>query len=186
MQPVQPMQEATTIRIAPMRRRHLRSVLKIETAVYPRPWSTSLFLSELAMKSSRAYFVAFADQKLVGYVGLMMNMDEGHITTIAVDPKFQRRYIGARLLLVAVRDAAQRHAKNLTLEVRMQNHEAQALYRQFGFSPVGVRKNYYPETNEDAMVMWAHDVELPEYAERLAAIERRIPGGTLVEEVEPW
>ncbi len=63
----------------------------------------------------------------------------------------------------------------------MSNEGAQAMYRRFGFAPAGVRKGYYVETNEDAIVMWAHDVHTPEYAERLAAIERAIPGHTIVE-----
>jgi ribosomal-protein-alanine N-acetyltransferase len=64
----------------------------------------------------------------------------------------------------------------------MGNRGAQELYRRFGFRPAGVRKNYYVETNEDALVMWADDVAAPAYAERLASIEALLPGTTLVEE----
>jgi len=70
-----------------MRRRHLRSVLRIEAKVYPVPWSMSLFLSELALRSTRAYYVAFVGRQVVGYAGLMMTLDDGHVTTIAVDPR---------------------------------------------------------------------------------------------------
>ena len=83
-----------------MRRRHVRSVLRIEQQVYPRPWSMSLFLSELALRSTRAYFVARVGREVVGYAGLMMTCDDAHITTIAVDPRWHRRHIGTRLLLV--------------------------------------------------------------------------------------
>jgi ribosomal-protein-alanine N-acetyltransferase len=68
----------------------------------------------------------------------------------------------------------------------MSNKPAQELYRKFGFRPAGVRRNYYVETNEDALVMWADDVDDPGYARRLAAIEAAIPGVTLVEEHKPW
>jgi ribosomal-protein-alanine N-acetyltransferase len=166
------------VHVVPMRRRHLRSVLRIEGLVYPRPWSHSLFLSELALRGSRAYFVARVGRDVTGYGGLMLTGEDGHITTIAVDPAWHRRHIGTRLLLVLAREAIARGAKNLTLEVRLSNRGAQEMYRRFGFAPVGVRKNYYQETHEDALVMWVRDVDTPEYAALLAALERSIPGET--------
>jgi ribosomal-protein-alanine N-acetyltransferase len=171
-----------SVHIQSMRRRHVRGVLKIEHEVYPRPWSASLFLSELALRSTRAYYVARIGRELVGYAGLMMTLDDGHVTTIAVDPQWHRHKIGTRLLLVLAREAIARGATSLTLEVRMSNRGAQELYRQFGFGPVGVRKNYYQEVNEDALVMWAHEVDRPEYAELLDSIERGLPGETVVED----
>ena len=128
-------------------------MLRIEQQVYPRPWSASLFHSELALRSTRAYYIARIGRELVGYAGLMMTVDDGHVTTIAVDPEWHRHKIGTRLLLVLAREAIARGAASLTLEVRMSNRGAQELYRQFGFGPVGVRKNYYQEVNEDALVM---------------------------------
>ncbi|MFN2503763.1 MAG: ribosomal protein S18-alanine N-acetyltransferase [Acidimicrobiales bacterium] len=172
---------ALMVHIVPMRRRHLRSVLRIEAETHPRPWSLSLFMSELALRTSRAYYVARVDGLVVGYVGLMMSADEGHITTIAVDPNWQRRRIATRLLLVAVNEAIRRGGRALTLEVRMSNRAAQELYRAFGFRPAGVRKNYYVESNEDALVMWAEDVDVPDYRLRLEAIEAAVPGETVVE-----
>jgi ribosomal-protein-alanine N-acetyltransferase len=170
------------VHIVPMRRRHLRSVLKIEAQVYARPWSLSLFVSELALRTSRAYYVARINGVLCGYAGLMVTEDDGHVTTLAVDPAWHRNKIGTRLLLTLVREAIRRGASNLTLEVRVTNHAAQEMYRRFGFRPAGIRKNYYVETNEDALVMWAHDVDTPEYRRRLAEIEAGIPGVTLVSE----
>ena len=150
--------------------------------MYPRPWSASLFLSELSLRSTRAYYVARIGRELVGYAGLMMTLDDGHVTTIAVDPRWHRHKLGTRLLLVLAREAIARGATSLTLEVRMSNRGAQELYRQFGFGPVGVRKNYYQEVNEDALVMWAHEVDRPGYAELLASIERGLPSESIVEE----
>lgn len=177
---------ALDVTIAPMNRRHLKSVVRIETEVYPRPWSMSLFLSELALSSTRAYFVAKTGRHVVGYAGLMMSDDDGHVTTIAVDPDWQGRAIATRLLLVLARDAIRREATSLTLEVRVANQRAQALYRRFGFAPVGIRKNYYQETNEDALVMWADDIETPGYRRRLNSIEGSIPGATLLELEDEW
>jgi ribosomal-protein-alanine N-acetyltransferase len=85
------------------------------------------------------------------------------------------------MLLALARGAIERGCANLTLEVRMSNSGAQALYQRFGFVPAGVRKGYYPETREDALIMWANDIETPEYAQRLADIERDIPGDTIIE-----
>jgi ribosomal-protein-alanine N-acetyltransferase len=168
--------------VVPMRRRHLRSVLRIEALVYPRPWSHSLFLSELALRGSRAYFVARVGRDVVGYAGLMISGDDAHITTIAVDPAQHRHKIGTRLLLVLTREALARGARHMTLEVRLSNHAAQDMYRRFGFGPVGVRKNYYQETNEDALVMWVHEIDSEDYGALLAALERGIPGATLYDE----
>ena len=172
--------EHLVVHIVPMRRRHLRSVLKIESQVYARPWSLSLFVSELALRTSRAYYVARVNGVLCGYGGLMVSEEDGHVTTLAVDPAWHRNKIGTRLLLTLAREAIGRGARNLTLEVRVGNHGAQEMYRRFGFRPAGIRKNYYVETNEDALVMWAHDVDTPEYQQRLARIEAGIPGVTLV------
>jgi len=172
--------EDLSVHIVPMRRRHLRSVLRIEAQVYARPWSLSLFVSELALRTSRAYYVARVGGVLCGYSGLMVTEEDGHITTLAVDPAWHRKKIGTRLLMVQAREAVLRGARNLTLEVRVGNEAAQEMYRRFGFRPAGIRKNYYVETNEDALVMWAHDVDTPDYLRRLAEIEAGIPGVTLV------
>ena len=88
------------------------------------------------------------------------------------------------MLLALARGAIARDCVNLTLEVRMSNSGAQALYQRFGFVPAGVRKGYYPETGEDALVMWANDIDTPAYAARLAAVERAVPGRTILD--GPW
>jgi ribosomal-protein-alanine N-acetyltransferase len=115
---------------------------------------------------------------------MLFSGDDGHVTTIAVEPSWQRTKIGTRLLLHLLRRGIVKGAKNFTLEVRMSNEAAQSLYRTFGFVPAGVRKGYYVETNEDAMVMWAHDVDHLAYQERLDGIERSVPGITTVDNLE--
>ncbi len=166
---------ALEVTIVPMRRRHLRGVSRIEGAVCPRPWSLGLFLSELGAGASRHYLVARAGGSVAGYGGLMIGAGEGHVTTLAVDPAWQRRAVGTRLLLALARRAVDEGCSGLTLEVRMGNTGAQALYRRFGFVPAGVRRGYYAETDEDALIMWAHDIDAPAYAERLAAIDAHLP-----------
>ncbi len=174
------------VHIAPMRRRHLRGVVKIEAQVYPRPWSQSLFVSELALRGSRSYVVAKVGREVVGYAGLMMSLTDGHVTTIAVDPAWHRYGIGTRLLLTLAYEAIERDALALTLEVRLSNRGAQEMYKRFGFTAVGVRKGYYGDTGEDALVMWAYEVSEAPYRRLLLGIERQIPGTTMIERLRGW
>lgn len=171
--------------IEPMRRRHLRSVLRIEQQVYPRPWSMGLFMSELGIRGTRVYVVAKVGPTVVGYGGLMLVAGDGHVTTLAVDPSWHRLKLGTRLLHTLATAAIDRGAENLTLEVRASNRPAQELYRAFGFAPAGVRKGYYVETKEDAIVMWANDIRTVEYAARLAQLAGAVPGTTHLEELDP-
>lgn len=162
------------VQISPMRRRHLRSVLRIESQVCPRPWTLPLYLSELGAASGRRYVVARTATSVVGYGGLMVAAGEGHVTTLAVDPACQRRAVGSQVLHALASWGRDQGCTGLTLEVRMGNVAAQSLYRRFGFAPAGVRRGYYAETNEDALIMWAHGVDRPAYAERLRSIAERL------------
>jgi ribosomal-protein-alanine N-acetyltransferase len=153
-----------------MRRRHLRSVLAIESQVYPRPWSIRLFEDELS-RGGRVYLVARVGPAVVGYAGLLMIADDGHVATVAVDPAWEGRGIGTRLLVELIHQALALGAGQLTLEVRQSNTRAQDLYRRFGFAPAGARKGYYGDNGEDALVMWAHDITGPDFTARLAAID---------------
>src|SRR5688572_26250493 len=106
------------LQIGPMRRRHIPAVLRIEGRVYPRPWSAGLFLSELAQKGSRAYFAARHNGRVVGYAGVMILGDEGHITNVAVDPDFHRNKIATHLLVALIEESRTRGVRSMTLEVR--------------------------------------------------------------------
>lgn len=168
--------EPAEVEITRMRRRHLKGVMAIEHQVYPRPWSPNLFLSEMNEFRNRTYLVAKIGKDVVGYGGVMCYGDEAHITTIAVDPMHHRKKIGTRLLYELVQEGIRLGAKAASLEVRVSNWGAQRLYGQFGFRPVGVRKNYYQETGEDAVVMWADEVSSREYRQRLEELVERLPG----------
>lgn len=169
------------IHVLPMRRRHLRAVLRIEELVNPRPWSLSLFLSELRYTDSRVYLVARSGVSVIGYAGLMLVAGDGHITNVGVDPGQRRQGVATRLLIELARRALAEGAEALTLEVRVSNQGAQELYRRFGFVPAGVRKNYYSDSNEDALIMWANDIDTPEYRRRLLDLEQELPGRTVLE-----
>lgn len=157
-----------------MRRRDLTAIQVIERQVYPKPWSVGVFTSELelAKEGQRSYLTAHRYGELVGYAGMMFAMDEAHISNIAVDPLRQREGIGRRLLAELVWDARRRSCTGLTLEVRISNAAAQALYHEFGFLSEGVRRNYY-EGVEDAIVMWCHDIDSAAYGQKLRELEPR-------------
>ena len=122
------------------------------------------------MPTSRSYLVALERHQVLGFAGLMVTGSEGHITNIAVHPDQRRRQLASRMLLVLFTDARRRGVEDLTLEVRYTNRAAQELYRRFGFAPGGIRKNYYSDIGEDAVIMWAHDIGSEASRERLAKV----------------
>lgn len=158
------------ITLAPMRRRHLTGVVAHEKAVYARPWTIPLFLSELTRPETRSYVIARAGAVLVGHCGVLYLPDEGHLTTVVVAPSWQRHRVATRMLLYQFDHALRRGVDALTLEVRVGNTAARDLYIGFGFVPAGIRKGYYAETGDDAMIMWAHDIGSDRQVARRAAI----------------
>ena len=156
-----------TLRLEKLKRRDLRHVLRIEGLVFPEPWSVEVFNSELALRKGRLYRAAWDGEEMVGYIGFMMVDDEAHMTTIATSPNHQRSGIATTMIVDGIRRLLAGGTKHLSLEVAANNEPAQALYRRFGFAPVGVRKNYYPVTGQDALVMWVYDIDSDEYAHRL-------------------
>lgn len=139
--------------LVPMNQSHLPALSALEKICFSDPWSENAFRTELMNPRSR-FVVAQNGQGLVlGYLGLHYVLDEGYIANIAVDPLFRRQGI-AGTLLQDVRSFAREQALSfLTLEVRKSNQAAQHLYEKHGFSPVGVRKNYYEHPTEDALLM---------------------------------
>jgi ribosomal-protein-alanine N-acetyltransferase len=159
------------LRLENLKRRDLRHVLPLEARLFPEPWSVAVFNSELALRKGRLYRAAWDGEVLAGYIGFMMVDDEAHITTIGAAPTHQRQGVASTLLIDGIRTLVPTGVKHLSLEVAAGNEPAQALYRRFGFAPVGVRRNYYPVTGEDALVMWVYDIDTPEYAERLRSLD---------------
>jgi ribosomal-protein-alanine N-acetyltransferase len=173
----------TDVEIAPMRRRHLRSVIRIEAQAEHRGWSVGLYLAELRREHDRLYVVARIGERVVGFAGLLLQDEDAHVTTLSVDSAYRGRRLGTRLMLVLARNAVARGATNLTLEVRSTNEAAISLYRAFGLAPAGIRKNYYADLGEDALIMWAHEITTPAYAARLDRIDAALPEPTRVEGV---
>lgn len=162
---------ALGLRVEPMRRRHVPSVLEIERVSYPRPWTENVFNNELEMarRGERTYVVARQGRELLGYAGLMYAVDEAHVTNIAVAPSLHRRGVATRLLAELAWSAIDYGSTALTLEVRVSNTPAQRLYERFGFEAAGVRPRYY-ENVEDAIVMWCHQIRTDEYRASLRTL----------------
>jgi len=136
-------------------RRDVRELLVIEEAQFPEPWTKGMLLDELSNTATRRYTVAVEDQHVVGYLGVMFVMDELHVNTLGTLPGHEGRGVATSLMDEAWSDARLRGVARATLEVAVSNTRAQQLYYRYGFRPVGVRKNYYERTHEDALVLWA-------------------------------
>jgi ribosomal-protein-alanine N-acetyltransferase len=162
---------APQVVLRPMGERDVDAVRALDALVQPTPWSEAFLRDQLADAEARTLLVAEgADGAPVGHAALVVVADEGHVTSIAVDPVHQRRGIGACLLAALCRDARARGLTAMTLEVRTSNEAAISLYRRFGFAPAGVRPGYYTDadgTKTDALVMWIHNVDDPAFLLRI-------------------
>jgi len=143
------------IRIEAMRHEHLQQAYDIECDCFAVPWSYDSFAAELDNPHS-IYIVATADGAVVGFAGMHHIAGEGHVTNIAVARQFRKRGIGDALLKYFLDIAKVKKMTGLTLEVRMGNASALGLYGKYGFKFEGIRKNYYADTKEDAIIMWKY------------------------------
>jgi [ribosomal protein S18]-alanine N-acetyltransferase len=160
--------------IRPMTEADIEVVLPIEHASSSQPWTAGMFRDEIRQNDARVYVVAEFGDAVVGFGGLMLAYDEGHITNIAVDPEQRRSGLATRLLLRLTRVAIAKSLKAMTLEVRVSNTAARALYARFGYVPAGIRPRYYADNNEDALIYWAYDIDTADYGLRLASINQRL------------
>lgn len=150
------------------------AVQEVEHASFPLPWPSSAFRQELTANRNARYIVAREDDRVVGYAGLWIMVDEAHITTFAVLPGHRRRRIGERMLHRLFELAEEVGAQWLTLEVRASNLAAQRLYEKYGFRRAGVRRRYYSDNSEDALIMWTEKIREPSVRERLAKLRREL------------
>ncbi|MDR7419803.1 MAG: ribosomal protein S18-alanine N-acetyltransferase [Armatimonadota bacterium] len=169
------MKQITRVRIESMTLADLPRVREIEADAFSVPWPKDAYRSEIEDNRVADYVVARDDDgDVVGFAGMWVIFDEAHVTTIAVDRRRRGMRIGHRLLIELIDRAVRRGARWMTLEVRPSNTVAIALYRKFGFRDVGVRKRYYSDNGEDALVMWSGNLVDPVSQERLAVIRRDI------------
>lgn len=146
------------IDILSLKLEHIDSVLVIDTLCFPTPWSRESFQKEIENNKFARYIIAKKGDVVIGYAGMWLILDEGHITNIAVHPEY--RGIGAgKLLLEALIEICRIESINsITLEVRKSNIVAQSLYKKYGFVEEGIRKEYYGDNREDAIIMWKHSI----------------------------
>lgn len=141
------------VRIVPMNADHVDEVAELERICFSTPWSRNMLLEELDNALS-AFLVALDDSdRVAGYAGLQVVLDEGYITNVAVRPDCRKQGIAGKLLQVFLDFAQGNRLAFLTLEVRASNYDAIALYGSRGFRSVGRRKNYYEHPREDAIIM---------------------------------
>jgi ribosomal-protein-alanine N-acetyltransferase len=141
------------LRIVNAAPRHLEALEALEKRCFSLPWTEEMLLSQLP-DDSHEFLAAESDSgELLGYVGMMCVLDEGYIANVAVSPEYRRQGIGDLLIEKLLERAALRELSFVTLEVREHNEPAIALYRKHGFSPVGLRKNYYEAPVENAVLM---------------------------------
>ena len=138
---------------------HLSAIEDIERRTYPTPWSRSMFAGEIA-KPSSICVGAFDSEtdRLLGYLIIARYVDAWHVMNIAVEPRLQRRGIASRLLERLFELTADDHERGYTLEVRVSNAAAIKLYERLGFRSRGVRRGYYTDNREDALIMWKDPV----------------------------
>ena len=139
----------------PMQAKHLSGVLAIEQESFPTPWSRYAFYGEL-LNDFAFYIVAVCGDKVIGYAGMWLILDEAHITNLAVHPDYRQRGIGRSLMQELENKAVLHGAGSMTLEVRPSNNIAKGLYSSLGFSQEGRRRGYYSDTGEDALIMWKY------------------------------
>lgn len=136
-----------------MTSKDIDGVFEVEKNCFEHHWSKESFKKELINENAR-YLVAKLDRKIVGYVGIWLILDEGHITNVAVHNDYRGQKIGDKLVQALVNLCKENNINSMTLEVRVSNTVAQSLYKKYGFKLAGIRKEYYSDNKEDAMIMW--------------------------------
>ena len=169
---------ALTARVVvdPMRLDDVPAVHEIERLSFSTPWPAHAFEQELKGNRLARYVVARAGDRIVGFAGLWLMVDEAHVTTFGVHPDWRRQGIGRQLLLNLAELSLAIGARRMTLEVRPSNEPAQALYRSFGFEVSGRRPRYYTDNGEDALVMTTPALADEHMRSRLAVERSRLSG----------
>ena len=144
------------IEIVPMAEEHIDGVVTLEEATFSIPWTRADFEREVRENTMAIYYVALMDGRVVGYAGMWHVVTEGHITNVGVLEEVRCEGIGSMLMEKLIEKALEKEMTGITLEVRMGNRPAQALNHKYSFKAEGIRKNYYADTKEDAMIMWKY------------------------------
>jgi len=163
----------TLVELRRMRTEDVPRVMEIERECFATPWHESAYMTELSNRSAY-YVVACIDSRIVGYAGMWVIMDEAHITTLGVSRDCRGLKIGEQLLVALLDEAISRRARRATLEVRQSNVIAQNLYKKYGFLPAAVRRGYYTDNHENAIVMWVDNITNSAYADKYTELKRKL------------
>ena len=148
-----------TVKIRPMKKEDIDDVIEVEKTAYgEHHWSKESFLSELSNDLAKYFSVFNENDELVAYCGSWHILEEAHITNIAVSADYRRKHIGEALLKTVIDECYKNGVKYITLEVRASNKAAIGLYEKYGFKSLGLRKGYYQDNNEDALIMWTENI----------------------------
>lgn len=142
------------IELLKMTTEHIKDVHKIEEDCFSIPWSEKSFYDEITKNKLAIYIVLKLDQEVVGYGGMWHVITEGHITNVAIKKEHRGKGLGGKIIDGLIDIAKQKEMIGITLEVRTSNQVAQSLYKKKGFVITGVRKEYYDDNKEDAILMW--------------------------------
>lgn len=145
--------------VRPMRADDVDRIAELEKLCFRTPWTRNAIAGELKNDAAH-YLVCERAGQVIAYAGMWVILDEAHITNVAVDPACRRLGLGRRMMLCMMQTARLYGAMQMTLEVRAQNHAAQALYNALDFEMAGVRRGYYYDTGEDAHILWNRDIAL--------------------------
>jgi ribosomal-protein-alanine N-acetyltransferase len=163
-----------TLEVSPMSVEDIGDVLRVEAQCFSTTWPRNAFLNELTENKLAHYFIGRAEDATVAYGGLWVILEDAHITTVAVDPAYQGKGYGERMLVWLLDEAINRGASWITLEVRESNQTAQNLYKKYGFAVVNTRRGYYSDNDENALVMWAGNLKGTIYRNRLASLKESL------------
>lgn len=145
--------DLSKIIIRPMELDDLEEVLNIEKKSFPNPWTYNIFYYELIQNRYAKYFVLEKNKEIIGYLGLWLRGRSFHITNIAIKERWRKKGYGGRFLRFTEKMATKHKVEKISLEVRRSNLIAQNMYRKYGYKVTKIRKNYYQDEKEDALVM---------------------------------
>jgi ribosomal-protein-alanine N-acetyltransferase len=144
--------------VKPFTEEYIDRVTQIDKLSFTIPWSRESFLRELENNNNANYIVLFKDDILIAYAGIWLILDEGHITNVAVHPNYRMQGAGTCLMNSLIEICHNNNITSMTLEVRKSNVEALKLYKKYNFAQEGLRKFYYADNNEDAIIMWKYNI----------------------------
>ncbi|MFI3301238.1 MAG: ribosomal protein S18-alanine N-acetyltransferase [Candidatus Gastranaerophilales bacterium] len=168
-----------SIKIKPLDKTYLNEIMAIEAKAYgDHHWSMESFYNELSNDLAHYFAAVNEDDELIGYAGCWIIFEEAHMTNIAVDLNYHRKGVGEALLNAIVQECYEQMVKYITLEVRESNISAITLYEKYGFKSLGIRKGYYQNNNENALIMWTENIFYDKfknlYSENVENLEKRI------------